>query len=119
MLIPLAGMVILDLILELPDNEMIAAIPNADCQDIETIELCRILMKGNTWPEVTLVLKSLKTDPEKTRQLVLSYMNSVLISAKTEKVGQVASNILDYFEEPFFNGGKAALSNSCFKAFFS
>lgn len=81
--------------------------------DQETIELCRELLKPARWGTISKILKGLKDlDVEKIRYAVLGYMNSVLLNSGK---GQAAW-VIECFEEPFYNSGKAGLTLACFQA---
>jgi len=78
------------------------------------IDLCRQLIRGN-WHSTSIILKTLEDDPETVRRVVCSYMTTVLLNDKSK--AEDASIVLDNFIKPFYEGGKAALANACYKSF--
>lgn len=83
-----------------------------DEESPEIVDLCRGLLNG-TWKGVQTILKKLQAEPESVRYAVLGYMTTVLLSAGKN---EVASIVIDYFSEPFYNSGKAGLANACYKS---
>jgi DNA polymerase-3 subunit gamma/tau len=107
-----AAVVILDKIIDLPAKSILKAIDQAEGEEAQVIDLCRILLKGGTWKKVSTILKSIQQDQdaESVRYGVLGYMNSVLLSS-----GDVeAAKVIEAFKEPFYNSGKAGLTAACF-----
>ncbi len=105
---------ILDTILDLPKEKMAKAAQTAANKMSQSIELCRILIKGRKgdWNKVAGILKDLQDEPESTRRMVLGYCNSILMKSYNEK----AFYIMSCFQENFFNTGKAGLTMACFEA---
>jgi DNA polymerase-3 subunit gamma/tau len=82
--------------------------------DSTTLDLCRKLLNGENWKEVTAVLNSLETkDWESVRYAVLGYMAAVL--SKTDN--RTAARAIDAFSEPFYNTGRAGLVLACYRAY--
>lgn len=82
--------------------------------DSTTLELCRILLQGDHWREVTAVITSLETkDWESVRYAVLGYMTAVLCKGDNK----LAARAIEAFSEPFFNTGRAGLVLACYRAF--
>lgn len=77
----------------------------------EVKELIQALLYGKTWKEITIILKSLKVEPEKIRYSVLGYMNAVLLSGKKN---DRAAMIIEQFLESFMYTGKAGLTYACY-----
>lgn len=102
---------LLEKVIDIDDEEQALHIASStpDSQK-EIIDLCRILLKSNSWNKISEVLKKINDDPEKVRHAVLGYMNSVLLNSGNSK----AAIVIENFEESFYNSGKAGLSLACF-----
>lgn len=108
---PRSALVILDKIIDLDPESMIEAAKQQAEKENEIIELCRILMKANSWKPVAKVLKNLNQDPETIRRSVLAYFSTVLLNSGSEK----SYLIIDSFREPFFNSGKPGVIAACYE----
>ena len=76
----------------------------------ETIELCRALLKkGATFSELSGILKNLDmSEPEKIRQAIMGYMNSVLLNGKPSV--EAVSTIQAFSQADTYRNGKFALT---------
>lgn len=97
----------------LTKEEQVEVINEFKIEEEEAITLCRALMENKpNWKKVSGILKILKSDPETTRRAVLGYCSAVLVNS-----GQVkAFNIMECFEEPFYNTDKPGLVLACYRA---
>jgi len=98
----------LDKIIDLPAEEMAEAIEQSQQQERETIELCRALLKGAKWGDVTAILKGLTQEPEAVRYAVRGYMNAVLLNKPDNR----AALVIDCFRELFID--RASLTAACY-----
>lgn len=106
------ALVLLDKISNLPKGQHETAI-EAQLEEMnEAIELCRALIKKESWGRITNILKKLKTDPETVRWNVLGYARAVLLKKNS---GQ-AYIVIDCFKEPFYNSKDAGLIAACYEA---
>lgn len=80
------------------------------------IDLCRALINGRPWVDVSKILKSMKDDVEKVRWSVLGYARSVLLSTKNNHRAYL---IIDIFKSPFYESKDAGLAAACFEVVFS
>lgn len=78
-------------------------------ENTEAIDLCRALLKKESWQSIATILKSLKSDAESTRYVVLAYMNSVLLSQGNNR----ACEVIIRFSTPFYT--PAELTCACFE----
>jgi uncharacterized membrane protein len=79
--------------------------------ELDSIELCRALIKGAGWKTVSELLTKLKKEePESIRRMVLSYCSTVLL--KEENI--IAASIMEAMIEPFFHSGFPGLVFACF-----
>lgn len=108
---PRSALVILDKIIDLPEDEMILAAEQQAAAENETIELCRALM-NSPWKKVSGILKGLDQDPESVRRAVLNYFSAVLLNSGKAK----AAAILDCFVDNFYDSGRAGLVLACYEA---
>ncbi len=83
----------------------------------KTIELCRALVGGSTWKQVSNILKGLKEEePEKIRRAVLGYCQTILLSGAQNNT---AALVMEEFTEPFYNTGFAGLTLACYSILFA
>jgi len=108
---PRQALVILDQIIDLPEDDQEAAVQEAAIGDKQVIDLCRALIKQASWPEIRDLLKGIKEEPEKVRYAILGYMNTVLLGGEP-----LAALIIECFREPFYYGGKALLTLACWES---
>lgn len=80
----------------------------------QAIELARLLLKDASWKEVSAFLKSCQDEPESMRFMILNYMNSVALGGG--KIAARAINIMEFFQDNFYDSRKAGLTLACFKA---
>jgi DNA polymerase III gamma/tau subunit len=74
----------------------------ADGEDGEVGDLCRLLMKGPTWEQAMTALKPLKdTNAESIRIPIVNYFTAVALNAKSDKAAGVACTVLSAFGEPY------------------
>lgn len=106
-----------DQVKDLSDGSDMEILLEEDIGDKTVIDLCRILLNENIkWKELSsalsLVLKNI--EPETIRRGVLGYMSSVALSGnKLER----ACYVIDWFEDNFYNSGKAGLILACHNVF--
>lgn len=99
---PRQTLVILDQIIDLPENEMLAAVKDTKVDEKEVRELCQAMLKNASWIRMSKILKGLKSsEPEKIRRAVIGYMSAVLLNGGDAK----AALIIDIFREPVFHSG--------------
>jgi len=108
---PRNALQILDQVLRVnPENRLATATKAAENQS-QSIELCRILLKGGGWKRVAEILKGLKNeDPESIRRHVLGYCQSVLLNKDEERCGLIMEEMI----EPFYNTGFSGLVFACY-----
>lgn len=99
---PRNALVLLDSVIDLPSDEQQKAIEQEAAKQNQTIDLCRLLIKGTKWRDVLKVLSGLKEqDPESIRRAVLGYCASVLLSEDSPR----AFLVLDAFKQPTYDIG--------------
>lgn len=104
------ALVILDKIIDLEADEMIKVVDTIRDQESQTIELCRALLKQQSWDIVSSILKKLNEDPERIRQAILGYINAVALKAKDQNTHNVCLLIYQCFKEPLHYNGKSGLT---------
>ena len=80
------------------------------------IDIARALIKGAKWPEVAALLKTVDEEPETIRRIVLGYFGTVSLS-KPNPIREI--QIMECFEQNYYNSGKAGLILSCASAVFA
>lgn len=112
--IPREALMMLDSVIDLDAGQIDKAITEIKTQEKLAIDLCRALLKGESWKSIATILKNLKEEEETVRRIVLGYMNTVLLGGG--KGLDKASLTIEEFSKPFFNSGRAGLTNACYMA---
>lgn len=114
--LPRNALQILSQVLAVEESERLLVAKRTAEAHSATIELCRALVGGANWKEVTSILKGLKDeDPEKVRRSVLGYCQSVLLN---ESRNDGVAAIMEEFIEPFYNSGFPGLTLACYTVMF-
>lgn len=111
---PRQALVILDQVIDIPDDKMMLEAVGSVARDSSVIELCRALMlqRNDKWKVVSSLLQNLDEDPERVRRAVLGYFNSVLL----RRGGSAEADVIDCFFDNFYDSGKAGLTLACYRA---
>lgn len=114
---PRKALVILEKVAAVKDPEKQAELLEngvGEDSEAESIELARALIGKPSWPTVASILKRMNLDnPESIRQVVMGYMNAILLSGKTNPKAALA---LEFFaSEPFYESGKSRLVLACYQ----
>ncbi len=99
------------------DEERLEVLKIGDASDNpETIELCRaLLQKGCTWSKLAFLLKTLDlSEPERVRQAVMGYMNSVLLNGKASV--EAVSTMQAFSSADSYRNGKFSITVACLDA---
>lgn len=107
------ALVLLDKVIDLPEESMLEAARAKASAENEAIELCRLLIKKASWKEVAAVLRGLKDEPESVRYAVLGYARSVLLGGG--KGAARAFVVIDSFRENFYDSKAAGLAAACYE----
>lgn len=113
--LPRNALQILDKVLHVkPESQLKAAKKTAE-KVSQSIELCRILIRGSGWKAVAEILQGLKSeDPEGIRRHVLGYCTSVILKGENDN----AAIVMEQFIEPFFNTGYGGLVFACYSVIY-
>lgn len=111
-----AALVMLDKVIDLPEEKMKDAAKTAIIEEREIIDICRALMGKMRWRDVAKILQGIQErEPEQIRLAVLGYCRSVLLKGENDR----AFLIMDSFKEPFYNTGHAGLVHACYEALYT
>lgn len=108
------ALVLLDKVANLPDSDRVKAMKQKSDEEKEAIDLCRALIKNESWTKVGKILKGIKSDPEGVRWAVLGYARAVLLG----KQSQQAYNVICAFENHFYDSKQAGLVRACYEVVF-
>ena len=108
---PGIALMALDKIIDLDKKKMEKVVKQVVEEKVEGIALVRALIQGTSWGKIRLLLRGLENPGESTRQLILAYCNSVLLTEDNPK----AFLILDSFSEPFYNNKNVDLTIACYE----
>lgn len=110
---PREALTILEKIIDLPERQMLRAAKQSAQTESLSIELCRALIAGKSWKDVSAILKGLEKEPEESiRRGVLGFASAVLLNGGDAQ----AYLVLDSFREPFYNSGRAGLVLACYES---
>lgn len=97
------------------ENEQLIIAQQSNELKIESIELCRALIKKEPWKKITIILKDLRgEDAEKIRRQVLGYCESVLLNGQNDQ----AAKIIESFFDPLYDIGFSGLVFACYCVIF-
>lgn len=109
--LPRNAITMLEQIMSLPAEQQAGAVQKAINEQVQSIDLCRALIKGEQWASISDILKKLEDqDPEAIRRVVLGYCKSVLLNNDNEK----AASIMEEFVRPFYDSGFPQLVYACY-----
>lgn len=99
---PRQALVMLSMLKEVSDRTEASILLEQPLENKEVIDLCRMLVKNDLdWPKLTSTLKALsEPNPESIRIIVVNYLNSCLMGAKSERDVPRLLDILFAFSKP-------------------
>lgn len=106
---------ILEQIIDLEPDDMLAAAIWVAEERSQIIELCRALINKSPWKTIASILSKLEGEPESTRRAILGYCNSILLKGDNAR----AYLIMESMSEPFFNTGAPGLTLACYTALYA
>ena len=102
---------LLEKVLSVPEDLREEVAQQVELEVIQSIELSRALIKGESWKNIAKILTSLKDqEPESIRRQVLGYAQAILLSGKAD---QRASAMLEEFLEPTYDSGFPQIVYAC------
>jgi len=106
------ALVFLDKMASLDEDQRSEALKMKMEEEIEGIELCRLLIDSANFKKIAEVLKNLKGEPESIRWSVLGYARSVLLKSRTYQ----AYLVIECFKNNFYDSKAAGLASACYEA---
>ncbi len=104
---PRQALMILDQVIDLPQDQMLNSVKDTTIEIKEVKELCQAMLKSVSWKSLSIILKGLKNqEPEKIRLAIINYMKVVMLEGGDV---QKAALIFDCFREPVFYTGMAGI----------
>ena len=99
---PRQALVMLSMVDGCSDDDEVARVLESPLENKEVIDLCRMLVQGSLdWKKVQSTLKGLSDmPPESIRIVVVNYLNSCLIGAKSEREIPKLLDLLAAFSKP-------------------
>lgn len=95
---PRNALKILEKVMYLEQDEMLDAAKEEAEKREQAIALCRAMMDGKSWKQLSAILKNIKDEPETVRRTIRGYFTSVLLGGT-----EPAFIVLDCFKQPFYN----------------
>lgn len=95
------------------EKDQLAAIERITSKN-QAIALARALLRGATWKEMATLLREVTEEPEGIRQMVLSYMASVLLGGGKDQVR--AFDVIDLFRDHWFDSRRGGMVATFFEA---
>lgn len=95
---PRNALKILEKIMFLDEEEMLDAAKEEAEQREQAIALCRALLDGKSWKQLSAILRSIKDEPETVRRAIRGWFTAVLLNGT-----EPAFIVLDVFKQPFYN----------------
>jgi DNA polymerase-3 subunit gamma/tau len=108
---PRQALVVLDSLIEIDREEkQLEVVKDFSVNQSSIKDLCQALLQGNSWKDVSKIIKSLEEEPESIRYAVLGYMATVLLNGKNDR----AAAAIEYFSDSFMYTKKAGLVYACY-----
>lgn len=112
---PRNALTILEQIFAVPEKRRLRFAKQAVIEEKQSIDLCRALLKRDSWSNIQTLLKGLKgQDEEGIRRVVMGYAANTLLGTNNSKIQLQAAIILEIFVEPFYNSGFPGLVIACY-----
>jgi len=108
------ALVLLDKIINLPEEEMMEALVCSKSEQETVINLCRALMQYSGeagFKKCLRIIKKLKDEPESIRHAVMGYTNKVMLSGKDIHKCYL---ILSAFKDNFYDSKTSGLLSACY-----
>lgn len=111
---PRAALDLLDSIIDIEDEEIaFQAIIDNTVTEAEVREICQLLFKkGSKWKKMSELIRGLDAEPESVRRSILGYLGNTLLNGGDSRV----RDLMVFFEDNFFNSGKAGLYAALYDA---
>lgn len=109
---PRNALQILEQVLNVETENRLITAKKAELEIVQSIELCRALLRRASWKEVATLLTSLKDqEAEGIRRVMLGYCQSILLNGRDEPL---CGLILEEFMTPFYDSGFPQLVYACY-----
>ena len=107
---PRQALVQLAMVHDCESSAEVAILLESPLENKEVIDLCRALIKGDlTWPSLVTTLKSMSDMPaESIRIVIVNYLNSCAMGARSDKDAMKALDMLEAFSKPCISSDKLA-----------
>lgn len=104
---PRTALTMLDSVIDLPRKEQADAVKSIEDAEKAVIDLCRALIKGESWNKVKDIIADLRKteNPETVRRAILGYFTRVILGND----GGKAYLVLDAFREPTYDNDWAGI----------
>ena len=122
---PRDALKILDQVIDLEDDAIIGAVQRYETLEAQVIELCRGLLKKESWVRVSDSLKKLQKqgeEPEQVRRAVLNYITKIMLNNKPSKRNVRGEDITircmdigDIFCKNVYDSGWAGIVLYCYQ----
>lgn len=110
---PREAVKMLDMVIDTAEKDLaLEVIENTHASEASVIELCRAINKKEQWKNIAKILEKLESEPEQVRRAILTYFSKVLLGNGSVTTAE----IIEHFEDNYFDSGKAGLILSCFAA---
>jgi DNA polymerase III gamma/tau subunit len=109
--LPRNALQILEQVLSVPKDRQLEIARQTALVQTQGIDLCRALIKRESWGKVRRILEGLKDQEAETiRRIVLGYCQAVLLKEEND----VAGLIMEEFINPFYDSGFPQLTYACY-----
>jgi DNA polymerase III gamma/tau subunit len=114
---PRQALVVLGQIIDMDPRRQRRAIKSYLSNEKKTIDLCRALANGSSWPVIRGILTEIEDEPEKVRRAVIGYMRAIALNERSSGAKiQMVNKIYQQFVQNYYDTGPAGLVFSCWCA---
>lgn len=115
--IPRQALLMLQQVIDIQDiDKAIELLSTIKSEEKQIIDLCRAILKGESWTNTVVILKNLNDDAEKIRRAILGYFSNVALNSKNMKMVMKAGMVMEYFSGNYYDSGRAGLILSCLQS---
>ena len=107
---PRSALTMLEQCLGLSEASALTAVSNYRTHERQSIDLCRLLIRGATWADIAMAYGGMEEkEPETVRRMLLGYLKSCLLKARKPAEAARIAGMVEELAGATYDGGEAAL----------
>jgi len=107
---PRSALTMLEQCLGLSEASALTAVSNYRTHERQSIDLCRLLIRGATWADIAMAYGGMEEkEPETVRRMLLGYLKSCLLKARKPAEAARIAGMVEELSRPTYDSGEALL----------